>query len=189
MAKYSKKLVERIIELIEEDVFNVSQICTMTGINRKTFYEWKKTKPEFAKAANEAYYRSIQRLADRARASLARQMEGTMVTYTTYKYIPDEYGELVLKEKVVRIKECPPDAKVIKLVLDREKELKVKEEQNPPQRPQELHVTVKNEEEAIEYKKILEVFNYVNANGGPIPIHIRQEYEMRKALKEEGLIE
>lgn len=47
MAKYTEKLVKRIVELIEQDIYTVSEICNILRINRKTFYEWKKTKPEF----------------------------------------------------------------------------------------------------------------------------------------------
>lgn len=63
MAKYSKKLAYAITELIREDLHTISEICRMAGINRKTFYEWKKAKPEFKeeviKATDSCYIKRL----------------------------------------------------------------------------------------------------------------------------------
>jgi len=50
MAKYSKELVEKIVRLIEEDVYTVTDICRLLHISRKTFYTWNESKPGFAEA-------------------------------------------------------------------------------------------------------------------------------------------
>ncbi|MFV0419428.1 MAG: helix-turn-helix domain-containing protein, partial [Dysgonomonas sp.] len=62
MAKYNEKLVEKIIALVEEDAYTISQICDMLRISRKTFYEWKETKPEFRKALEDAEDRRDENL-------------------------------------------------------------------------------------------------------------------------------
>lgn len=57
MAKYNEKLVAKIIRLIESDTCNITEICEAVNINRKTFYEWNRSKPEF--------YLEIQRAIER----------------------------------------------------------------------------------------------------------------------------
>ncbi|MBB4034526.1 transposase-like protein, partial [Dysgonomonas hofstadii] len=52
--KYSERLVDKIVKLIEEDRYTITEICRAFKLNTKTFYEWKKTKPEFRKAIEEA---------------------------------------------------------------------------------------------------------------------------------------
>ncbi|MFV0331983.1 MAG: transposase, partial [Dysgonomonas sp.] len=54
MAKYTDRLVEKIVSLIEEDTFSISEICSILKISRKSFYEWKDTKPEFKEAIEKA---------------------------------------------------------------------------------------------------------------------------------------
>lgn len=84
MAKYTERLVERIISFIEEDTYSISEICNALNINRKTFYEWRKTKPEF----NEAVERAIECRDDKllmvARNSLKKKLEGYTLTETRY---------------------------------------------------------------------------------------------------------
>jgi len=69
MAKYNEKLAAKIIRLIESDTCNISEICDAVNINRKSFYEWKKSKPEFCQRVQEA----IDRLFD-ARLVAARSL-------------------------------------------------------------------------------------------------------------------
>ncbi|GAB6123550.1 hypothetical protein JCM30204_47000 [Dysgonomonas termitidis] len=52
--KYTNKLAVHIVEMIEQDLCSISEICKSLKISRKTFYEWKKAKPEFSEALEEA---------------------------------------------------------------------------------------------------------------------------------------
>lgn len=76
MAKYTERLANRIVSLIEADYYSITEICNSLNINTKTFYEWKKTKPEFYKAIEEAEERRDDALATLARRSLREQIEG-----------------------------------------------------------------------------------------------------------------
>ena len=104
MAKFSKKIAEVIVELVESDM-SVTEICNAVGITRKTFYEWKNTKPDFSDAVDEARDRAYDELIVIARRTLRERIEGYTVEETTYTYEPSSYdeNELVLKKKVVRI--------------------------------------------------------------------------------------
>lgn len=119
MAKYTDKLVERIVSLIEEDTFSISEICSILKISRKSFYEWKDTKPEFKEAIDKAAEHRNDKLLMTARKSLKRKLEGYTLTETRTTYIPDKDNpeKLILKSQVVRQKEYAPDTHAIKLTL------------------------------------------------------------------------
>lgn len=119
MAKYTERLVERIISFIEEDTYSISEICNTLNINRKTFYEWRKTKPEFNMAVERAMECRDDKLLMVARNSLKKKLEGYTLTETRTIYVPDKSNpeKLVLKSRTVRQKEYAPDTHAIKLVL------------------------------------------------------------------------
>lgn len=157
MTKYSNKNKDRIVELIETDAYTVSDICDMMRISRKTFYEWKNTLPEFAKALEEAEAHCEENLLMKAHLSLQKKLDGYKLTTVTYKYVEDEYGELRLKEKVVKERECPPDTKTIMQIIDRHEEKKEQgktalEERKP------IILTVKTEEERVQYQPVVDEF-------------------------------
>ena len=121
MAKYSEKLVEKIVTFIEKDCHSISEICNILRISRKTSYEWRKEKPEFAEAIEGALQYCEDRLVVHARISLHKKVEGHTLTEVKTTYIPDkdDPSQLKIKSKVVKTKEYAPDTSSIKLVLER----------------------------------------------------------------------
>lgn len=119
MAKYTDRLVEKIASLIEEDTFSISEICSMLKISRKSFYEWKDTKPEFKEAIEKATEHRDDKLLMTARRSLKRKLEGYTLSETRTTYVPDKDNpeKLILKSQVIRQKEYAPDTHAIKLTL------------------------------------------------------------------------
>ena len=119
MAKYTEKLVQKIATFLEEDTYSVSEICDMLNVSRKSFYQWKDTKPEFRKALEEATERRDSKLQMIARCSLKRKLEGYTLTETRTTYMPDKDNpqKLVLKSQVVIQKEYAPDTHAIKQAL------------------------------------------------------------------------
>ncbi len=132
MAKYTEKLVEKIVTLIEADTYSISEICRILKISRKSFYEWKDTKPEFREAIEKAIDRRDDMLLMVARKSLKRKLEGYTLTETRTIYVPDKNNpdELVLKSQIVKQKEYAPDTHAIKLTLSRQDSKANKEEEN-----------------------------------------------------------
>jgi transposase-like protein len=119
--KYSDRLVERIVKLIEADVYTVSEICDVAGIDRKTFYEWKNGKPDFRKAVEGAACRCDESLVKTARISLKQRLEGYTVTEERITYEPSRHDPSLKVEKshMVKHKQYPPDLRAIQWVLDR----------------------------------------------------------------------
>ncbi|EGJ99631.1 helix-turn-helix transcriptional regulator [Dysgonomonas gadei] len=121
MAKYSTELTEKIVSLLEDEFFTVSQACKATGISRETYYCWMNTRGDFRNEVEQAVARREAELMTMVHASLKKKLEGYYTTVEKDIYVPDGYtGELVFKQKTVTKKECPPDLRTIKMLLDRQ---------------------------------------------------------------------
>ena len=127
--KYKEKIATEIIRMIEQDLCSISEICKAFKISRKTFYEWKKEKPGFKEAVEEAIdYREDVMIAS-ARIGLKQLLEGYVQKKEKVTYVPDKNDPLndVEKCRVVEKKFCPPSIRAIKYVLDREERKKDKD--------------------------------------------------------------
>ena len=124
--KYNNKTAERIVEMIEQDLYGVSEICKILRISRQTFYDWKKNKPEFKEEVEEAFIRREEVLIANARIGLKQLLEGYVQKKEKVTYVPDKNNpvEDVEKCRVVEKKFCPPSIRAIKYVLDREERRK-----------------------------------------------------------------
>ncbi len=135
MAKYTERLAEKIVSLIEEDTYSITEICKYLKITRKSFYEWRDKKPEFRKAIEAAMESRDETLAITARRSLKKKLEGYTLTEIRTTYVADKENpdKLVLKTRVVRQKEYAPDTHAIRLVLlhNETKEEENKEQSQP----------------------------------------------------------
>ena len=121
MAKYNTELTEKIVNLIEDEFFTVSQVCKAVNISRETFYSWMNTKDDFRHEVEQAVARREAELMTMVHASLKKKLEGYYTTVEKDIYVPGEYtGELVFKQKTITKKECPPDLRTIKMLLDRQ---------------------------------------------------------------------
>ena len=127
--KYKEKIATEIIRMIEQDLCSISEICKSFKISRKTFYEWKKTKPEFGEAVEEAIDHREDVMIASARIGLKQLLEGYVQKKEKITYVPDKNDPLndVEKCRVVEKKFCPPSIRAIKYVLDREERKKDKD--------------------------------------------------------------
>lgn len=153
MAKLTKKLIEEIALFIEQDNYTISEICTMFGISRKTFYEWKTKKPEFAAAVDEAMTNRNEMLLTLAKKGLRERLNGYTVYTEKVIMAPDpemEGGYKVVKKECCT-KEYGPDLKAIKYVLEREEKRMDREEQQAviPE-PEEVIVLTEEEQQQKE---------------------------------------
>ncbi len=146
MAKYSEELVDKVVFLIEEEFYTTTQVCRALGFSRQAYYGWLDTKPGFRKEVDMAVSRRSEAMQTMMQAALKKKLEGYMTTVEKDIYVPDERNpdELVFKSKVIIKKECPPDLRTIKMLLDR----------NSPSLPQgeEMYTTRDNrviEEETV----------------------------------------
>lgn len=99
--KYSKKIVDRICELVSTDDYTVQEIADQVGINPCTYYDWLKKKA-FAKAISEAETRRFDLFKREARRGLLTLLRGKEYEEVTTEYVegkPDANGKATPKIK------------------------------------------------------------------------------------------
>ena len=120
MAKYSEKIVDKIVHYIETEDLPVSEICNILGICRKTYYLWLDKYPDFEEAVEQAHERREEKLLIKARRALDLKLEKHMLTTVKYKFVVTgkEPEDVQLKEKVVTTREYMPDNRTIQMVME-----------------------------------------------------------------------
>ena len=127
MAKYSKKMVEKIVGLLKSDTYTIAEICRQVGINTKTYHEWINTHEDFALAVEEAREELMQTMVMVAKKSLRRKLEGYDVTEKRTVTIPgkdlkDNDGNPIpgkprIKEHITTVKHVAADTTAIIFTL------------------------------------------------------------------------
>lgn len=120
MAKYCKKIVKRITDLIEKDTYTIAEICSLSGIHHDSYYEWLKTKPEFAEAVSRARDQFDQILVKEAKNSLRKLVNGYEVEERKTVYVEnqkDSQGKPKIKEQVTTKKHFQPNPVSVQFVL------------------------------------------------------------------------
>lgn len=121
MAKYSKKIVKRITDLIKKDSYTIAEICANVGISERCFYEWQKQNAEFAENIARAREQFDEIIVKEAKESLRKLVNGYEVEEKTVVYIdskgPDGQSKPKIKEQKVVKKHFQPNPHSIEFVL------------------------------------------------------------------------
>lgn len=123
MAKYSRKKVEKICELVKSDSYTIPEICQQVGISESTFHEWKASKPEFSEALKTAEEEFLTLLAVEAKKSLLKKVKGYDVEETKTIYVDsgkkNNEGKSIprVKEQTKITKHVQPDTVAIIFTL------------------------------------------------------------------------
>lgn len=123
MAKFGKKIMERIVGLIKSDTFSIAEICQQVGITSRTFHRWTQDYPAFAEAIEQAKDERMQQFVFEAKKSLMKKIQGYDVIETKIVKIPggekDEDGnpKPVIKEQTTIKKHIQPDTAAIIFTL------------------------------------------------------------------------
>lgn len=115
--KYNKKIVDRICSLIESDSYTIREICSLSGINVDTFYDWMKNKSEFSEAVTRARDKFDEILIKEAKESLRKKVTGYEVDEKKTVYVNGKDGKPVIKEQTTIKKHYQPDTAAIQFVL------------------------------------------------------------------------
>jgi len=170
--KYSEKLVDKIVRLIEQDNYTITEICRTLKLTTKTFYDWKKTRNDFRKAIEQAEDRRDEYLATLVRHSLRDQLEGYIEVTERITYEDDGWGGEKIKNRVVTKRKRAPNAHVMKLVLDRQD--KKKEKQNETERTVRPFVLKFPKEADVEASTQM-VTKFLDKMQTPQPHEVRQQ--------------
>ena len=117
MAKYNKKIVKRITDLISKDSYTIPEICSMSGISESTFHEWKLSKPEFAEKIARAREAFDEIIVKEAKISLRKKVTGYEVEEKRTVYTEGKEGRPKIKEQMTIKKHIQPDTFAIQMVL------------------------------------------------------------------------
>ena len=129
MAKYSKKIVDKICTLIRKDSYTIAEICSLLGISESTYYEWQAKKPEFSEAIKKAQDKFDELIVCEAKKSLVKMVKGytvqekKTVTVDTGKKKENGSPLVKVKEHTVIDKHVQPNvAATIFLLVNRDPE-------------------------------------------------------------------
>lgn len=68
MTKYTNKIVKEICELLERGLTQ-KDVSRLVGINEDTFYDWKKSHPEFSESVEKALIEAKKEMVDLVRTA------------------------------------------------------------------------------------------------------------------------
>ena len=117
MAKYNKKTIDAILELIKSDTYTIAEVCRQVEITQKTYHQWMNDHPEFAEAVNAAKEERMQMFVIEAKKSLLKKIRGYEVTETSVTTIPGKDGKPQIKEQKTNKKHFQPDTAAIIFTL------------------------------------------------------------------------
>ena len=124
MAKYGKKIVKKIVELVKADNYTIAEICTQVGISIAIYYKWLEDHPEFAEAIEQAKDERMQMYVQEAKRSLLKKIKGYEVTETKVVTVPskgakgeDGQPKPIIKEQHTSKKHVQPDTAAIIFTL------------------------------------------------------------------------
>lgn len=114
MARYNKKIVEDICDLIKLDSYTIAEICQQVGISERTYYDWQSKRADFADAIKKAQDRFNEDMLAECKKSLVKLIKGYSIqekkTVTADTGKKDEDGKPIVrvKEHSVVEKYYPP---------------------------------------------------------------------------------
>lgn len=123
MAKYNKKVVSQIVELLRSDTYTIIEVCRIVGISQRTFYAWQSEYPDFQQAVQEAKDERVQFFVKEAKKSLLKKIQGYEVeevkTVSVGGKQTDEEGNpaMYVKEQTITTKHIQPDTSAIIFTL------------------------------------------------------------------------
>lgn len=117
MAKYTKRIVEKIIEYLSTDTYTIKEVCKMVGITTKSFHEWRATKPEFDQMVEDANKARMDFFAAEAKKSMLKKIRGYEVMETQVTTIPDKKGQPAIKEQKTFKRHIAPDTAAVIFTL------------------------------------------------------------------------
>lgn len=119
MAKYSKKIASKIVELIKSDTYTIAEVCRQVGISHTTYHKWKAEYEDFALALEEAHEARMQLFVQEAKKSLMKKIQGYDVTETKVVTVPNKNdpNRPTIKEQTTTKKHFQPDTAAIIFTL------------------------------------------------------------------------
>nr|DAO06526.1 MAG TPA: terminase small subunit [Caudoviricetes sp.] len=119
MAKYNRKVVERIIGLLKSDSYTIAEICQQVGISPATYHRWQDEHEDFRQMIDEAHDARMQFFVLEAKKSLLKKIQGYEVTETKVVTVPTkgDPSKPTIKEQTTQKKHVAPDTAAVIFTL------------------------------------------------------------------------
>lgn len=115
-SKYNDNVVDKILNLLSIGDYTIDDIAESVGITANTYYNWKKSNPEFAQKIKEAKQKRIDNIRVVATRSLVRMIEGYTVEESRIVYVGKKDKGKV-KEEIVTTKYIAPMPAIVIFAL------------------------------------------------------------------------
>lgn len=114
MAKYNKKLVDELCELLSTGKHTIADSCKKVGLSESLFYKWKNDKLEFLEAVKKAEAKRLVSFKEMATSGLAKLLDMHEFEEVSTEYENDKNGNPIIKrQKRVKKKIMPNPTAVI----------------------------------------------------------------------------
>lgn len=117
MAKYNKRIVKRITDLIRQDTFTIAEICTKVGISESCFYNWQSNNVEFGESIARAREQFDEILVQEAKNSLRKLVNGYEADEKKTVLVNGKDGKPEIKEQVTIKRHFQPNPMSVQFVL------------------------------------------------------------------------
>ena len=108
MAKYNKKILKRITDLIRKDSYSIVEICTNVGISESCFYKWQSKSTEFTDAIKAAREEFDKLTLVECEKSLVKLIKGFDFDEKKTVMTSDKDGKPTIKEQTLIKKHVAP---------------------------------------------------------------------------------
>lgn len=113
MAKYNKKIAQKIFDLIEKDSYTIAQICNNVGISERTFTNWQNGFAEFADGIARARETFIKTKLVECEKSLDKLINGYEYDEVKTVMVDNGSGNPKIRERTVIKKQVIPSLPAI----------------------------------------------------------------------------
>ena len=117
MAKYNKRIVKRITDLIRQDTFTIAEICRSVRISEECFYKWQRDNEEFKEAVTRAREQFDEIIVREAKNSLRKLVNGYEADEKKTVFVNGKDGKPEIKEQVTIKKHFQPNPMSVQFVL------------------------------------------------------------------------
>ena len=119
MAKYNRKVVERIVGLLKSDNYTIAEVCQQVGISPATYHRWQDEHEDFRQMIDEAHDARMQFFVLEAKKSLLKKIQGYEVTETKVVTVPTkgDPSKPTIKEQTTQKKHVAPDTAAVIFTL------------------------------------------------------------------------
>lgn len=114
--KLNKETVDKFIELYATGKQSIQDICEAVGIDRSTFYAWKKNKA-FGKKLSDAHTKRLDAIGEMALSGMVILLSKHEYEEVTVEYIEDKNGKPKIKSQKKVKKFIMPNPAMVALAL------------------------------------------------------------------------